>query len=318
MKKRFSKTWILLSLLGIFPACIQEKIIDQPNQTQDVSFSFNIGDRGTKPIDDDVPEYEGENGCKEQEELQALATAGKLEANITISKNGIPLDPIKLIIKNLANNHLQTLAYPFAKGVYTIEAVTITSGDDVNPLFSGVKIGSKYEAYIPTNHHMGVAGFTIDESNKFKKIPIDLWVLCASKITPTDFGFIKWNINYIKAHCFAFMVNVCNPGDNSGTGELLIKYKVKGEENFTLLHQIAFNSDGKYGEFCFKDDYVVPDSLELYQLTLTIDGKEQTKYIPLDALKEYKSSPSWDNDKNFMHLNFCTCDTWIFDCSNGH
>ena len=321
MKKNLSKVCALLLLIGSFSACVQEETIDQPNQTQDVSFSFNIGDRGTK-IEGDIPEYEGIDGCKSMEDLQALATAGKLNANITLSTEEDPEDDaaftITLPVKNLTGGKLQTLAYALAKGKYYVHAATITSTEtgDINPLFSGVKIGSKYAAYIPDGQLMTEYSFTIGDDQLFKKTPIDLWVLCASKITPEDFGFVKWNINYVRAFCIPFMVNVCKDedGDVSGKGSVKIEYK-EIDGTYTVLHQFNFDSDGAYGEFCFKDDYGRENKDELHKITLAVGSILSEKVVSLKDLLEYEKSTAWDKEKKFLHLNFCDCiEPWIFDC----
>ncbi|MEG1586550.1 MAG: hypothetical protein RR346_06725 [Bacteroidales bacterium] len=324
MKKNLFITYSLACLFGVFTSCIQDDK-PAPDTLGDVTFRFNIADR----INDQKTVNGGEaifsDSCKSLSELTTLAENGKLKAHITLSTNpdpnsGTPI-LVELPIYSVTGGYFQTSAFPLTLGTYYIHQALITSdvpGDaSYNPLFSGVASGSLFENYIPENERMSTKKVVLTDAEQYRKTPIDLWVLCASKISPESFGFIKWNIKYITAFCIPFMVNVCDErGDVSGKGSLKIEYK-EADGTFTVLHNFLFDSNGNYNNICFKDDYSRPNDTEMMRITMGVGQHVYDTIISVANLLRYQESPSWDNKLNYMHINFCTCETWIFDCDHS-
>lgn len=332
MKTKSIRFLAALFTAGLLFSCSEKESFDDAKTTADVEFGFNIGDflqTRNGNGENIVPGSPG--SCPEMQTLISMVNANNLYANITV--RGIAT-PLKLKVRALSDGSLQTDAYPFALNTYYIDAATITDNTD-KILFSGVSTGSKYKNYVPDGELMTEKTFIVGPNDKFKKVVRDLWVLCAESQTPQDFGFVKWNVHYVKSHCFPIMVNACDDehGDHQPTGFVKIEYKVgskgiDGAGTYQVLHEsLPFSEGSGYGSICFKDDYDITDNTtEIHRITIKIpateemDAIERVVELSTAELLDYKNhkhangEAAWNEDLNFMHINFCTCETWKFEC----
>lgn len=313
----------ICTLLGVFAACKDDDKINNSDQTQEVSFAFNLGDKGplfSKNADTDPPVFQLPDTCKSIEELRILAENGDLRAQIKLSKNNsTPID-LDVNLNVLTGGEIVSDATALSTGSYTVESVLIISNlsTDKNPIFAGVKHGSEFSPFIQEGKHMGEITFAIGEDDTYTKKIVELHVLCASRLQAEAFGFKKWDIDFIQVHCFPFLVNICDneKGDIKGSGSLMIEYKKNKNDHYEPLDTIFFDENSKITELCFKDNYSYNNKTEeSHRLTLKLDGNyTSTKEISTEELLNFKKSASWNEQGNYMHLNFCECTTWIFDC----
>ncbi|MEG1587508.1 MAG: hypothetical protein RR346_11620 [Bacteroidales bacterium] len=310
MKKLIFSFVALFSMLFLYTNCSQEDSEGPDTRQTEISFSFDIGNNASKSILQ--TDYENENGCIDWDTLKQLAASHKLTATL-VFRNG---DTITTRINYLNNGTLVTDATMMRLGKHYLEAAVIT--DHLGEvLFSGVRPGSTFANMVPDSELMGNKCIELTEEHLFKKTTFGLWVLCAYHIEASEFGFIKWELNPVVVTYLPFMVNVCTEaGDISGSGHIRIEYK-DADGSFIILRDTDFTSDGKINNLCFIDRYQRPDEEEIHRFTLTLTGEAaRTALISLSELKQYRKQNEWIAEYNFLHFNFCTCNTWFFKCNN--
>lgn len=320
---------VILGILAL-TACSENKEITTVPEKEitEVEFQFNIGDLGnfTKT------QHEVETPvCKSIEELRELAKTGDLYASILLKNNSTgALIPSLLRIRPITGDLLQTDAFSLDLGKYTIMEAFIKNKANTIIYFAGVLSDSDYAAYIQPEFHMEKQYIELTEEHKYKKTPFPIWVLCAESSTPEDFGFVKWNVNFVKSICFPIMVNYCDDidDDHQPAGHIQVRYKKQSEPDskFVTLHKELPFGPGKPGSICFKDDYQELNENEIHEITIVIYKKysttqeelfHDTVLLSTAELKKYKQHPDWVTEFNFMHINFCNCKTWEFDCEKA-
>lgn len=199
------------------------------------------------------------------------------------------------------------------------------SGAQPKVLFSAVGTNSIYAPFVPSGKLLP-CDITLTEEHKYKKNIIDIYVLCAVHESAKNFGFIKWNTHFIKLYCIPFAVNSCpDKGPNQvASGRLAIYYGTKTGDVVSKGNLItSFNFPGANNttaEFCFPDNYDIPNDDEYYYFELYTNYKGVENPLPVSAganvttLLDYKKSNAWDVLNKVLHLDLCDCKNWFFPC----
>ena len=222
---------------------------------------------------------------------------------------------------------VQTCALPILT-VYTINKVVITD-DKGNILYSGIGLDSKFVNYVPEQELMGNKKITLSSDDRFQIIEQKLYVYCAYKLSPEDFGYEKWNINLLNIFNIPIKVTDCNKNNISESiytnGYFKMEYKLMDESEFNVIdNKIDFNSES-YTELIIKDDCNISDEYEIYRLTIVINRTENNsllesvREITLSELKtfqiykyeDYKNA--WNSDFGYLDINICNDKTWPFN-----
>ena len=171
---------------------------------------------------------------------------------------------------------------------------------------------------------------TLSSDDRFQIIEQKLYVYCAYKLSPEDFGYEKWNINFFNIYNIPIVVTDCSENNlyksELLTGNLKVEYKSLGDEKYTVLHEsLKFGPESSLDNvISFKDNQDINNLDEEYRITISledIDGNtlKDTTVLTIDELlkfREYKDkygNVAWNEKANLIHIDLCNNTTWIFD-----
>lgn len=315
-------------LLLFFVSCANDPVDDDLKTGNDVEVQLTMSFGDFTRADLKNGQQENPGICASVDELKQLAADGYLVANISIVRAGHSVaDNYNVKIKFGDNKFItDPIALPLGTNVLTQYTITNNTTQSPVVLFSAVKTTSTlYSPFVPSGYLLPY-NIVLTENDKYNKTTIDVYVLCAIHETPESFGFVKWNTHFIKLYCFPFDVNSCpDKGQLKGASGRIAMYHAekinntisKGEK----ITEFEFpGKDNKHSEFCFPDDYDIPNNEEFYYFELFTDYKDVENPLPVtgianvSTLLDYKKSNAWDIINNVLNINLCECKNWFFPC----
>ncbi|MGL5683521.1 MAG: hypothetical protein ACRDDZ_10805 [Marinifilaceae bacterium] len=260
--------------------------------------------------------------CPEQDAVFEYAQKGELLLNIEIYKDNIKLDIEPIEIKSSLSG-LYTMPFEIDLGTYIIkyaELVHKTKG----VLFRTITRGAPYSTFLEDTQLMDKT-ITYTQSDLYQKNSINLDLICSVDRDPYNFTYFLSEINVGKVYCFPFSINTCPEGQHIiGTGAFevwTVKYinnnGVAGLEKDALFHSVYFDNSDGLSEICFKDDFQRDDEDEWLYLRLILDNNDPDNYygsfVNVKRLKAFREEDEWNSTYNYMHIDFCENDTYIFE-----
>lgn len=303
----FFRLIFCMVVLGGLLACMNdEKNTSKNEATGTIEFKMNINEM-TKAT----------AGCLTDDSLRLLADAGLLKATVTVLK-ATQTEPEQL-----------TIGIRYINGGFVGDPIELPRGSNVisqftvhhqnNDLyFASVSEGAPYAQYVTRTLPQVIV---IGNQQIYKKTSVDVYVLCTFNENAQDFGYIKWNIHFVRLFCLPFSVNVCNQQgeDVVGSGILTIE---QGDyiggifSNADTLSMIAFPpaTPGLLSDLCFPYDNLENPATTYMRITMQIDQTDETvsSIVNVATLLTYKEQPEWSDEFNYLHFWFCNCETWFF------
>lgn len=315
-------------LLLLFASCANDPVDDdlKTGNNVEVQLTMTFGDY-TRSLSKE-PQQENPGICASSSELQQLAANGYLVANISIIRAGHSVADNYNVKVKFANNKFITDPIALPLGTSVLTQYTITNNTSQNPvvLFSAVNATSTlYSSFVPSGYLLPY-NIVLTENDKYNKTTMDVYVLCAIHETPESFGFVKWNTHFIKLYCFPFDVNSCpDNGQLKGASGRIAMYHAEKRNNEISkgekITEFKFpGNNNKHAEFCFPDDYDIPNNEEFYYFELYTNYKNVENPLPVTGianvttLLDYKNSNAWDIIKKALNINLCECKNWFFQC----
>ncbi|MGL4292032.1 MAG: hypothetical protein ACRCSQ_00395 [Bacteroidales bacterium] len=166
--------------------------------------------------------------------------------------------------------------------------------------------GATYSAFIP-------AGETLTkqfEVKKFEKPNIPVWVLCAYKQDPSEFGMSVFALQKKEVHRLPIFINLCDEYGDHTVAEG--KLKIYDKTGTHKLFETKFAS-GMIDYLTFADDLDIDDKDEIYTLVFDVPGRTDLNsyQVSVKDLKDYfiektKETQLWNDQFNFIHID---CDS---------
>ncbi|MGL5787826.1 MAG: hypothetical protein ACRCX4_13575 [Bacteroidales bacterium] len=315
-KSLFSVLGVFFMLLLSFSCSSEEQVPNEDNKSE-VAFELAFPEQLTKAD----PAFK--TPCYDLAQLQTLANAGNLNLDFTLGSTNYSVK-IKYV-----NNKFIADPVSLALGTYAINSF-IVKDNLGNTLYAAPMTGSAMAAYVP-------AGFTLPfnlvlgQSDLYQKVTKPIWVVCAQHLTPSEFGYVMWDINFMKMLCLPFSVNVCDRNGVHAIGTGTLKIYKDGDftdaaftaSGSTLLSTTTFPNGATLAEFCIPDILSVDNNKEFYkyEISTTNNGvaATYTGTANVATLLNYAASSggAWDAAKNYLHFDFCNCNPkWFFECGS--
>lgn len=313
MKSRILFWLISFLSMGLLFSCSskEENSSKEDNEpTGTIEFKMNVQEM-TKAVD----------GCLTDDSLKTLANAGLLKATLTVKK-ATKTDPEDILLNvRYVNGGFVADPVELPRGANIVSQFTVHHQNN-DLYFSSVSEGARYSQYVTQTLPQTI---TINDNNLYKKTSFDVYVLCTFSENAEDFGYIKWNIHFVRLYCLPFSVNVCNAAgeDVVGTGTLKVE---KGDyaggvfSNAVELSNITFPpaTPGALSDLCFPYDNLTNPATTYLRITMHINETNQTvaSVVSVAELLTYKDQPEWSTEFNYLHFWFCNCETWFLpnDC----
>ena len=160
------------------------------------------------------------------------------------------------------------------------------------------------------------------KSESYKKIYQDVFLLCASNVTPKEFGYTSFNVGNAQIFCFKYMINLCgdpcNPSSpmkhSVANGIFKIQKYVKGVASGDPYYSDE-SSEGVLGELCFLDHGQIADTDESFSVEFTVNNAlKYTKLFTMAEIRAIESDVRASNNQ-LLHIEICP-DSWRGELSS--
>ncbi|MEG2180165.1 MAG: hypothetical protein RRZ66_06375, partial [Bacteroidales bacterium] len=282
--------------------------------------------------------------CPEISTVKDYIAAKRLYANVGITyqigshPQGKANDVFTVKLEKFGNGDiiLEPIILPIGSHQMTSFEIIDDKGNadpsDDQMIYSGVGNTSKYATFVDFAHQLPRC-IKLTAEDKLQKRTDPMTVLCAVNALAADFGFVKWETNFIKVYKIPFHVNKCdlyNGHTVAATTVRVYKGTTGGVRpvNPIYTNSIPLNST-TMNAYMISDDMSIDDANEYYWIEIVdnatsnlIDLLEGT----ITQLKNPGTHPKWDPIYEFIHyeIDGCTgCDgypnatTWAGETFEG-